>query len=101
MHLESESRITFAVSNSSAGSTVENISWSCPRRHYDESGQDDSETRKAPDRFPLVGEEEGMWKLFMPPIFFKSETRITPSDLPCYHLTGRQDIIDANSQWHG
>lgn len=94
IYLEFESQIIFAVSNPSARSTKENISSSCP-------SLEDRITRpvkmiQRPEScltiLLLWREEEWITKLFMPPIFFKSDTRIAPNESPWYHPPGRQDI---------
>ncbi len=93
IYLEFESQITFAVSNPSARSTKENISSSCP-------SLEDRITRpvkmiQRPEScltILLLWREEWITKLFMPPIFFKSDTRIAPNESPWYHPPGRQDI---------
>lgn len=86
------SRITFAVSNSSARSTKENISSSCPR--LEDRITSPVKMIQKPGSYQTIFLlwREKEWIKKLPPIFFKSETRIAPNESPWYHPPGRQDI---------
>lgn len=67
-------------------------------------GQDDSENRKLPGHLPFYGGDKERIKknIFMSPSFFKNQRMdcLLPRNYRGTILTGRKDIIDANSWWY-